>query len=75
MNVWPPTAIVPALGGPGLALTVKVMFVLPVPDAGLVTTIQSIPDATVQAHDAPVVSANVPPPPAASTAWLDGEIE
>ena len=76
MNVWPAIVSVPVRASPSFDATLKVTVPLPVPDAPLVTAIQSTPDVAVHEHVAPVVIDTVPPlPPSAPTDALVGEIE
>jgi len=72
-NVWPAIVRLPLRAAPGLAATLNVTVLLPVPEAELVTTIQSNADDAVHEHELPVVRVIVPAPPVASKAWFVGD--
>lgn len=76
MNVWPAIVSVPTRASPLFDATLNDTDPLPVPDAPLVTEIQSTADAAVHEHVAPVVTETVPPlPPSLPTDALVGEME
>jgi len=75
VNVWPAIVIVPTRAAPLFAATLNDTDPLPVPDAPLVTVIQSTFDTAVHEQVAPVVTDTVPVlPPSGPTDWLVGEI-
>jgi len=76
VNVWPAIVSVPTRASPLFDATLNDTDPLPVPDAPLVTEIQSTADVAVHEHVAPAVTETVPPlPPSPPTDWLVGEME
>jgi hypothetical protein len=75
VNVWPAIVSVPLRAAPPFDATLNVTDPLPLPEAPFVNVIQASLAVAVHAQVAPAVTATVPLPPAASTAWLFGAIE
>ena len=72
MNVWPPMVMLALRGaGSGLAATVKLMVVVPVPLAGTPVIHAGTP-LLVQLQPAVVLTSNELEPPAAAALWLVG---
>lgn len=72
MNVWPPIVIFALRDvGSGLAATVKLIVVVPVPLPGM-PVIQAGTPLLVHAHPDAVLISNALEPPAADALWLAG---
>ena len=70
-KVCPPMTMLALRAGPVLAATVKLIAVVPVPDAGT-PEIQEGTPLLVQAHAAVVLTSNELDPPDADGLWLVG---
>jgi hypothetical protein len=75
VNVWPAIVSVPVRAAPPFGLTLNVTVPFPVPEPPVTIAIQFAFEAAVQAHEPSVVTATLPVPPDAATAWLEDAIE